>query len=400
MLELNNNQIRRFWLHCHHLDKYYDNQLIEDIVGSIGIQNSPPGSWYTALYNRIDKCTIDDLDKQLYKDRNLLQAWSFRGAPVIFPVKESNCFLLGLIPQNDEPWIYTRGITLALDLLEMSFEELLDKLKLVIIQLDHQIINSKTSLDQFLATSMLPLIPKDKQEIWNNPSIYGNPDKQTIGGAVVSFLLRPCSFCGLVVFAKRSKTTPSFTSYYNWTGHHLNPDDQASQKLIRKFLHCYGPGTPADFKNWLGCSTKQAKRIWNSIINEIEPVLVNNKKAFILAKDKELFLSSIPLQRDLHLISSHDPILDQRNKTILLENTNLHKYVWKTQNNPGVVLKNGKIIGIWTYKKNKQDIEITITLWDSYFKETQMLLKLVQDYASFRQLNLSKCNIIKDYHEL
>lgn len=59
----------------------------------------------------------------------------------------------------------------------MSFEKLLDKLKLVIIQLNHQIINSKTSLDQFLATSMLPLILNDKKEIWNHPSIYGNPNK-------------------------------------------------------------------------------------------------------------------------------------------------------------------------------------------------------------------------------
>ena len=50
---------------------------------------------------------------------------------------------------------------------------------------------------------MLPVLPAEKRDLWNQPSMYGSPDKQTVGGAVVSFLLRPCAFMGLVVFGRR-----------------------------------------------------------------------------------------------------------------------------------------------------------------------------------------------------
>ena len=51
-------------------------------------------------------------------------------------------------------------------------------------------------------------------------SMYGNPERQTVGGAVVSFLLRPCAFMGLVVLQAEGYQ-PTFTSYKSWTGHSL-----------------------------------------------------------------------------------------------------------------------------------------------------------------------------------
>lgn len=99
--------------------------------------------------------------------------------------------------------------------------------------------------------------PADKGICGTSPPCMAAPDKQTVGGAVVSFLLRPCAFSGLVVFGKRSGISPTFTSYKNWTGQMLKADENASKQLVRSYLHCYGPSNVDGFVNWLGCSGKQ-----------------------------------------------------------------------------------------------------------------------------------------------
>ena len=50
-------QIRAYRLHAHHLDKKLPLTALETAAGACGLQNSPPGAWETALFNRIENCT-------------------------------------------------------------------------------------------------------------------------------------------------------------------------------------------------------------------------------------------------------------------------------------------------------------------------------------------------------
>lgn len=394
MIETSAQNIRLFRIYTHNLDKKREKKCISEIVGACGMQNTPPGAWETALFNRVSDCSLSDMNELLYSKKSLLQAWSFRGAPVVFPVGESDTFLSALVPQGEEGWIYTRGITNALDFLQMSFDELLDKLKQTMPLLNDKKIKSKSDLDQTIAEWMLPLLPIEKRDLWNSPSMYGEPDKQTVGGAVVSFLLRPCSFEGLVVFGERIGISPTFTSYMSWLGHPLSPSKDAAAKLARKFLHCYGPTTSDAFASWLGCSGKQAQRMWKSISDEMEPVKIfDGKNAFILSKDRDLLHSPPSLQRDLLLLGGHDPYLDQRDRHILLENKMLQQKVWRLVTNPGVILQHGVIIGIWTTKKKGQGVEVNMTLWNGNNSDKQKLNNLVEEYAAFRQQKLSKVTL-------
>lgn len=295
MLELSSQQIRYFRLCSHHLDRTYRKEDCLAVAGACGLQNSPPGAWETALYTRIPELSPAQMNGLLYRDRTLLQAWSFRGAPYVFPQSESGIFLSALIPKEGEPWIYTRGITLALDYLQMEFQELLSILLHVIPILDGQTITAKSTLDETLARWMLPYIPPEKQKRWQDPSMYGSPDKQTVGGAVVSFLLRPCAFLGLVVFGERRGTSPTFTSLRAWTGQTSKADPDSAKQLVRKYLHCYGPSAVDGLAAWLGCSGQQARRIWNTVKDEIEPAKVLGKRVFFLSEDREQLLSpSLP----------------------------------------------------------------------------------------------------------
>ena len=105
MTELSVEQIRRFRLAAHHLDRVYANADIPVVVGACGMQNSPPGAWETALFNRVPGCSRAEMERLLYEEKVLLQAWSMRGAPVVFPASESGAFLAALTAGEGEPWI-------------------------------------------------------------------------------------------------------------------------------------------------------------------------------------------------------------------------------------------------------------------------------------------------------
>lgn len=388
MTEPSVEQIRCFRLGTHHLDTAYPKADIPQLVGACGMQNTPPGAWETALYNRVPDCSLSEMGHLLYQDKILLQAWSLRGAPVVFPTLESDTFLSALMAHEEEPWIYTPGISGALDFLQMTFTEVFDILKQVMPRLDENTIVSKSALDQTIAAWMCPLLPATKRDLWESPSMYGSPDKQTVGGAAVSFLLRPCAFSGLVVFGERKRISPAFTSYKAWTGRRLlQADKTAPQKLARKYLHCYGPATVDMFITWLGCSRKQGQRIWKTIAEETEPVTVLGKKAFILSADRDRLFSPVSWSKELFLLGGHDPFLDQRDRIILQPDPALHKEIWKFTLNPGAVIYRGEAIGIWTSQKKGSGIQVKVSLWSHYHLK-QSICTLAESYSAFRRQKL------------
>lgn len=388
-------QIRNYRLHAHHLDQKLPPAALTVAAGACGLQNSPPGAWETALFNRIEGCCLQSLRDALYQDKVLLQAWSFRGAPVVFPTAESDIFLTPLIARNGEaPWIYTRGITGALEFLQMSFDDLLHRTKDALRHLDHHTIRSKETLDETLASIIMQDLPDEKKPLWNAPSMYGSPDRQTAGGAAVSFLLRPCSFSSLIVFGNREGISPTFTSYHSWVGHAPAHIPDADKLLVQKFLHCYGPASMTSLMDWLGCSRQQAQRLWSTVAREIVPVTVANRTCYMLAADMDNLLSADIDEGRLILLGAHDPYLDIKDRAVLLENPSLQRQIWKTVANPGVILKGGRIAGLWKTKTLKNQLEISMTLFEALRKpERAALLTLAEEYADFRLTSLKTCRM-------
>ena len=281
-MDIRAQAVRSFRLRAHHLDKMLPSGQIETAAGACGVQNSPPGAWETALFNRVEGCTLPELHDALYRRKTLLQAWSYRGVPVVFPTAESGIFLSPLAAlEGEAPWIYTRGIALALEHLQMSFDSLLPLVKQAAGYLDAHTVQGKETLDRVLADAVRERLPSEKRTLWDSPSMYGAPDRQTVGGAAVSFLLRPCSFSGLVVFGCRRGGSPTFASFRSWLGRAPETPPDADRLLVRKFLHCHGPSTPALLAEWLGCSPAQARRLWNSVAQELEPVSVEGQSALV-----------------------------------------------------------------------------------------------------------------------
>lgn len=64
--------IRSYRLMAHHLDQKLPMAGLEQAAGACGLQNSPPGSWETALFNRLQGCTLQSLQDALYRHKRLV----------------------------------------------------------------------------------------------------------------------------------------------------------------------------------------------------------------------------------------------------------------------------------------------------------------------------------------
>lgn len=390
-------QVRGYRLRAHHLDRKLPPGGEAEAAGACGVQNSPPGAWETALFNRVEGCTQEGLQSILYEDKELLQAWSCRGVPMVFPTGESGVFLDALRARpGEEPWIYTRGIGLALDHLGMTFDELLPLVEKAAGYLDNHTVKSKEALDQTLAALVGEDLPPEKRALWEAPSMYGAPDRQTVGGAAVSFLLRPCAFSAKVVFGAREGNSPAFTSFQNWVGRAPAPRPEAERELARKFLRCYGPSGPAAFQDWLGASPRQAKRLWESVSAETVPVRVAGRTRYLLAEELEALAAAGDGGDRLLLLGPHDPYLDLRDREVVLADPALQKRVWRTVANPGAVLKGGRVIGIWKGKTLGDRLDADLTVWEPLSRaEEGRLEELAGEYAAFRRLTLRRCLLEK-----
>lgn len=392
-LNVSPEQLRFFRLAVHRLDRRRPLAELTEAAGVCGLQNSPPGAWETALFQRLEGCTLDALQRAMYTDKSLLQAWSIRGVPLVFPAAESDVFLSPLAARpGEEPWIYTQGVGLALDYLDMPWEEALALVRQAVHYLDDRTVQSKEELDRVLAQEAAALLPPERRARWNDPTLYGRTDRQSVGGAVVSFALRPCSFLGLVVFGQRQGISPTFTSYRRWLGRELTPRLDAGQRLVRKFLHAYGPATPARLADWLGSTPAQARRLWQTVEEELAPV--DGKRGWMLAEDLDALAHAAPPAEPLRLLGAHDPYLDARDRALLLADTALQRKVWRTVANPNVVLRQGRVVGIWQTRTVRGTLECTVTLFELLSPAEQASLsEMAEAYAAFRGLRLKGCTI-------
>ena len=109
----------------------------------------------------------------------------------------------------------------------------------------------------------------------------------------------------------------------------------------------------------------QARRLWMLAEDECLRVLYEGKECVIWKQDT--YTESIT-DRTM-LLPAHDPYLNIHDRSLLLEDCRLQRLVWKTVQNPGAVIKNGRLCGIWKSRKRRHGIELEITLFEAISNE-------------------------------
>jgi hypothetical protein len=208
-----------------------------------------------------------------------------------------------------------------------------------------------------LAARIARDLPKGQRDVWEEEGPYAAG--QPIGEAVVHFCIRILNLRQVVCFAPRVGNKAPFVLVDEWLGHSIPrvDPDVARGELLRRYLHCYGPSTRADFAAWVGVRAGDTGPWWSPIRDELRQVEFGGT-SWILTGDLDA-LQSAPIPNGVRLLPPSDPYTQLRDRDTIVDKK-YHRQVWKAVGAPGTVLTDGKIAGIWRSRKSGRKLALTI----------------------------------------
>ncbi|GIM95545.1 DNA glycosylase AlkZ-like family protein [Paractinoplanes toevensis] len=133
-------------------------------------------------------------------------------------------------------------------------------------------------------------------------------------------------------------------------------------ELIATYLRFLGPASPAEVAKYLGSSTAEMKRVWPAGLAE---VTVDGRKRW-LPESEVAALTGASRPSGMRLIPGMDPLLQARDRDLLVPDRDQQKEVWRTLGNPGALLVDGEIAGVWRAKlAGRKRVDLTVTAFGS-----------------------------------
>ncbi|MEQ0563696.1 crosslink repair DNA glycosylase YcaQ family protein [Amycolatopsis sp. NEAU-NG30] len=138
------------------------------------------------------------------------------------------------------------------------------------------------------------------------------------------------------------------------------PDPTAAAKVIADYLRLNGPAAPGDAAEYVGTARAVVDRTWPPDLAE---VTVEGRRRYLPASSLAA-LESPPEPDVVRLLPPWDPFVQARDKELLVPDPARRKEVWKMLGNPGVLLADGDIAGVWRAKASGAKLTITVTAFD------------------------------------
>ncbi len=331
MLEVDRSQVIAYRMVAHQLDRAGADQSRLAVL-DLGVQDPRPGSALTALAARLPTAPTAD---------GLVSTWTFRGAPHMHRAADLPALNLALWPLDDTDAAARLG-------------------------------NSCTHL---IKAGMPPLQAiRDTAQAWRTVAGKGVKTKGELSGALTKRLpdgyavyCRGCQtehiteqlmrLAGLPAGAVIADQGPpvAFRSQPDWPGVPAEPVGTA--RLLEAYLTLHGPATAADAAAYLGTKAKAVSAIWPDGLVEVQ---VGRRKTVLPEAELDA-LTNAPKPRLVRLLPPYDPYLQGRDRDLLVPDRALHKQIWQILGNPGTVLVDGEIAGVWRAKSTKSKLTISIT---------------------------------------
>jgi hypothetical protein len=190
---------------------------------------------------------------------------------------------------------------------------------------------------------------------------------------------------GQVCYGPGEGNQATFIRTEHWLPAQPNIDEvQAQKELFRKYLRAYGPATLKDFAHWSLISMAEVKALRPRVDAEVD----DYDGVLVLREDVKALQSASFSQSSVHLLPYFDVyLLAHRFKEHFLK-PQFYKRVYRNQGwiSP-VVLINGEIAGVWSYKLSRKALDIEIELFARVDSRTR---KQIRDRAA-ELANLFQC---------
>ncbi|TNC23177.1 winged helix DNA-binding domain-containing protein [Amycolatopsis alkalitolerans] len=131
--------------------------------------------------------------------------------------------------------------------------------------------------------------------------------------------------------------------------------------VVARYLSLHGPATATEAAGFIGTTATTVKKMWPSDLVEVR---FDGRKTVIPAGDAEL-LANPPEPDVVRLLPPWDPYLQSRDRATLVPDKARQKEIWKIIGNPGAVLADGEVAGVWRTKgSGRKRLDFTITAFD------------------------------------
>ena len=135
----------------------------------------------------------------------------------------------------------------------------------------------------------------------------------------------------------------------------------AQCELLRKYLRAFGPATLSDFSHWSGISMQEVRPLRSLLEADLTDLPGETQGCLLLREDAAALNDKYGEQNSVRLLPSFDTyLLAHRDKDHLLS-ARYYKRVYRNQGwiSP-VVLIDGAIAGIWSYKLQGKNLLVEI----------------------------------------
>jgi len=368
-------QVLAFRLRSHNLTERLSGSELLTALAACGIQDSPPGSAALSLHARVASLRPEDLDDALLVSKTALRVWCMRAAPYVIPSSDFAVFTTGLLPDDGASLLHLiQGSTGHLDKLGITAAEAVALTKKVLPEALAGRHLTKDALAASLASAVAPRLAAGQRAIWVTPDGWR---ANTYGETVVRFALSVLSLQGLICLVPgkgREATDIVLASEWIAPSPPTLAREEAAATVLRRYLHCYGPSTPAHFALWAGVSPAQACRAWSLVADELRPIGSGRSSAWVLGADF-VALAEAMLAHGVRLLPPHDPYLQARDRDLLVTERDRQRLVWRTIGNPGAILLDGEIVGVWRPSKQGRALRLTARLFRTLDEGTRALLQ-------------------------
>ncbi|MGH8888008.1 MAG: winged helix DNA-binding domain-containing protein [Egibacteraceae bacterium] len=131
-----------------------------------------------------------------------------------------------------------------------------------------------------------------------------------------------------------------------------------TDSLVTTYLRLLGPAAPGEAAKFLGTTQTELRRVWPGGLVEVR---VDGRRTW-LPEDRVDALRSAPTPRLVRLLPPSDPFLQARDRTLLLPDKTRHSALWRVLGNPGALLVDGEITGVWRARlAGRAKLEVTVT---------------------------------------
>ena len=140
----------------------------------------------------------------------------------------------------------------------------------------------------------------------------------------------------------------------------VDPRD-ARLELARRYLHVFGPATPAAFARWAGIRPADGRAAFDALVGSLTPVRSPAGDAWILSGDEPTFRAPRGPAASARLLPSGDAyfLLQGADRELLVPDPDHRRQLWTPRVWPGAVLVDGEIAGTW----RRAQAEVTIESW-------------------------------------